>query len=79
MTTQRITSVLVIDCGEGRSDGNGRYRYTRQPTAHYDCHLCHTTEGPVTGPERVREFVARIRTDHPTYCPATTTRGAQAA
>lgn len=67
---QRVTAVLTIDCGEGRADGNSRYHYTRQPRARYECRLCHTTEGPVTGPERVREFVARIRTDHPNHCTA---------
>lgn len=73
MTGGGVTSALYIDCGV---DGKGRR--ARTPRARYECLLCHTTEGPVYGRDRVAEFVARIRTDHPAHCTANT-QGAQAA
>ena len=68
---QEVTAALFVDLGEGREDKKtGLIRWSKQPRAKYECVRCQTTEGPVHGPDRVREFVARIRTDHPTYCTA---------
>jgi hypothetical protein len=73
----RVIDALYVDLGEGREirhgDRAGQIRWTRQPRARFECLRCHTTEGPVTGPHAVREFVARIRADHRATCPATTT------
>lgn len=70
---QRVTAALFVDLGVARKDGT----WAKQPRAKYECIRCRSTEGPVQGADRVREFVARIRTDHPTYC--TANEGAQAA
>ncbi|MDJ0460636.1 hypothetical protein [Streptomyces sp. H27-C3] len=81
MTQRHLTAALFIDCGDAYEirDGDRAGRIVRktQPRARYECLLCRTREGPVTGADRVREFVARIRTDHPTYC--TANQGAHAA
>ena len=70
----RIDSALFVDLGEGYEIKNGKragqIRWTRQPRARFECLLCHTTEGPVTGPKDVAEFVTRISTDHRAECPA---------
>ncbi|MDQ0943309.1 hypothetical protein [Streptomyces sp. V1I1] len=71
MTAARVEPVgaLFVDLGEGREDKErGGIRYTRQPRAKYECLLCHATEGPVTGPIDVRQFVATIRDAHKTTC-----------
>lgn len=67
---QTVTAVLSIDCGDGRETGRGTFRYTRQPRAKYECLRCRSTEGPVTGPDAVRDFVARVRDVHRTKCTA---------
>ncbi|KAA6221755.1 hypothetical protein CP973_07055 [Streptomyces albofaciens JCM 4342] len=70
---------LFVDLGEGREDKRtGRIRWARPPRARYECLLCHTTEGPVTGPAAAARFVAAIRTTHPTRC-ITAHEGARAA
>lgn len=61
---RQITAALTVDLGIPRKGGS----WARLPRAKYECLLCRTVEGPVHGADRVREFVARIRTDHPTYC-----------
>lgn len=64
-----ITGALFVDLGEGREDSErGGIRWSRQPRAKYECLLCQTTEGPVTGPIDVRQFVAGIREAHKTTC-----------
>lgn len=73
MTRMEVTAVLFIDCGV---DDQGRR--ARTPRARYECLLCRTAEGPVYGRDRVAEFVARIRTDHPAHCTANP-QGAHAA
>ncbi|TJZ55586.1 hypothetical protein FCH28_09605 [Streptomyces piniterrae] len=71
---QRITGALYVDTGqEVRS-----VRWIKPPRARYECLLCRTVEGPVTGAEAVARFVATIRTDHPTRCTANY-KGVQAA
>lgn len=78
MTT--ITGALYIDGGVGFEDREtGRIRYSRPPRARYECLLCGTSEGPVTGAAPVREFATHIRTDHRAQCPATTTATPQGA
>ncbi|MEU2111856.1 hypothetical protein [Streptomyces sp. NPDC019507] len=77
-----ITGALFIDCGDGfeirKGDRAGQIVYRREPRARFECLRCRTTEGPVSGPADVREFVANVRTDHLTRCqPAS--QGAQAA
>ncbi len=65
----RVERVLFVDLGEGREDRrSGAIHYTRQPRARYECLLCGGREGPVSGPEDVRAFVAGIRTDHLSRC-----------
>ena len=60
---------LFVDLGEGREDKErGGIRYTRQPRAKYECLLCRTTEGPVTGATAVTAFVQTIRATHKTNC-----------
>lgn len=61
---QVVTGALYIDCGQQVAGG----RWVRQPRARYECLRCHTTEGPVTGPDDVRAFVSSIRTDHRADC-----------
>lgn len=75
MTGQRqeVMAALFVDMGVFASG-----RWVREPRAKYECVRCQTTEGPVKGADRVREFVARIRTDHPLYCTANQ-QGAHAA
>ncbi|APY88211.1 hypothetical protein DCW30_05670 [Streptomyces alfalfae] len=69
-----VASLLTIDTGQGYEDREtGQIRYTRPPRARYECHECGTTEGPVAGSVRVREFVANVRTDHRARCSARTT------
>lgn len=82
MTAPPFDGVLFVDLGEGREDKErGGIRWSKQPRAKYECLLCRTTEGPVTGPIDVRQFVAGIREAHKTTCrpihPAQ--QGAQAA
>lgn len=74
-TRQIVTGALYIDMGQQSRGGD---RWVRPPRARYECLRCHTTEGPVTGPDTVRAFVASIRTDHRANCPANQ-QGAQAA
>lgn len=38
--------------------------------AKYECVLCRTLEGPVYGQDKVKAFVASIRTDHRARCTA---------
>jgi hypothetical protein len=77
-----VTAILTIDGGQGYEDREtGAIKYSRPLWARFECLLCHTPEGPVTGATRVREFAANVRTDHPARCSATTAtpQGAQAA
>ncbi|MFI6639980.1 hypothetical protein [Streptomyces sp. NPDC050504] len=67
MTTADGLSGLHVDFGV---DHRG-YR-VRPPRARYVCTACGTTEGPVYGHDQVRALVARVMTDHPTYCTART-------
>ena len=74
MSAARVEPIgaLFVDLGEGREikHGNsaGQITWKRQPRAKYECLLCRTTEGPVTGVLEVRAFVATIRADHRTRC-----------
>lgn len=79
--TAVVTAVLTIDGGQGYEDREtGAIRYSRPPRAKFECGLCTSLEGPVTGAAPVREFVANIRADHRASCTATTTQqGAHAA
>jgi len=69
-----LDSALTVDLGEGfeikHGDRAGQIKYTRQPRAKYECLRCNSLEGPVTGPDKVRKFVARIRTAHICNSPA---------
>ncbi|MGW8326525.1 hypothetical protein ACWGLE_01315 [Streptomyces sp. NPDC055897] len=57
MTTgQRVTAALFIDMVGTR--------------ARYECLLCGSREGPVTGRRAVAEFVQTIRATHRATCPA---------
>lgn len=71
----RVIGALYVDLGEGREirhgDRTGQVTYRRQPRARFECIRCRTVEGPVTGPEAVKRFVARIQQDHRATCPAT--------
>ncbi|MFE6225441.1 hypothetical protein [Streptomyces sp. NPDC057854] len=87
MTGQRVTSALFIDCGEGREIYRGafagRIRWTRMPSARFECLLCQTAETPVVRPGEpipaaVARFIAHIRTTHQAVCTAAT-EGARAA
>lgn len=72
----RITGALFVDLGEQLHGGT----WIRQPRARYECLLCHTREGPVTGPAAVRAFVDTIRATHKTNCrPIHHQQGAHAA
>lgn len=62
-----VAAELLIDCGEWSSS---RGRWVTQPTARYDCHLCDTTEGPVTGEGPVKSFVEHVKTVHRGRCSA---------
>lgn len=44
--------------------------FTDPPQAKYECLLCRTTEGPVSGAEPVQIFVKEARTVHRGRCPA---------
>ena len=57
-------AVLFVDLGEQLRGGT----WIRQPRAKYECLLCQTREGPVTGPAAVRAFVETIRATHKTTC-----------
>lgn len=65
MSARWLDAALTVDLGEGFEIKNGeragQIKYTRQPRAKYECLLCHTLEGPVTGPEAVKRFVATVR------------------
>jgi len=66
---QHLTGALFVDLGEGREDKErGGIRWSRQPRAKYECLLCRTTEGPVTGPAAVRAFIDTIRATHKATC-----------
>lgn len=58
---QEVVSVLRIDAGEPG---------VRQPNASYQCHRCHTTEGPVSGRDTVITFVETVSDVHRTRCAA---------
>ncbi|WP_405391099.1 hypothetical protein OG596_26525 [Streptomyces sp. NBC_01102] len=76
---RQISGALRIMFGQ-QARGGGRW--ITQPGAEYECFLCDTTVGPVTGATAVTRFVQTIRTTHPTYCRATAQQhfeGAQAA
>jgi hypothetical protein len=83
-----ICDVIFVDLGEGfeikDGDRAGQIRWTRPPRARFECLLCRTPEGPVTGAPLVRDFVANIRADHrarcrPAYPSTTNQQGAKAA
>ncbi|MFG3349544.1 hypothetical protein ACGF1Z_31360 [Streptomyces sp. NPDC048018] len=87
MTSQQVTSALFIDCGEGREIKHGahagRIRWTRMPTARFECLLCQTADTPIfrpgePRPTAVARFIAHIRTTHQAVCTAST-EGAHAA
>lgn len=65
---QQINSALFIDCGEGFEIKNGaragQIKYTREPRARFECVRCRSVEGPVSGADRVKAFVASVRTRH---------------
>lgn len=63
-----VLGALFIDCGDGRETGQGQFTYRRPPRARYECLLCQTSEGPVTGAEAVKRFVATIRAEHHDRC-----------
>lgn len=68
MTRQHITGALFVDLGQQLKGGT----WVQPPRARYECLLCHTREGPVTGPAAVRTFVETIRATHKTDCRPTT-------
>ncbi|MDV5145887.1 hypothetical protein R1T08_17145 [Streptomyces sp. SBC-4] len=80
MTTQQeVVGALFIDCGEGREikngDRAGRIRWTRMPSARFECLLCRTAETPAIRPSEpvpaaVARFIAHIRTTHQAVCTA---------
>jgi hypothetical protein len=80
MNARWLDAALTVDCGEGfeikHGERAGQIKYTRQPRAKYECLLCRTVEGPVTGPEAVKRFASTIRTAHICNAPA---RSQQAA
>lgn len=88
-TRQEVVGALFIDCGEGREikhgDRAGRIRWTRMPSARFECLLCQTAETPVIRPAEpvpaaVARFIAHIRTTHEAVCPmANRIEGARAA
>ncbi|MFJ5675017.1 hypothetical protein [Streptomyces sp. NPDC093097] len=59
-----VTGGLFVDMGQQARGG----RWIRPPRARYECLLCHTVEGPVTGANRVSAFVTVIRADHKARC-----------
>lgn len=67
---QEVRAALFIDCGDGRETGPGTFTYRKPPRARYECLRCRTTEGPVTGAEAVKAFVATIRQRHAATCTA---------
>ncbi|MCI3930199.1 hypothetical protein [Streptomyces sp. AN091965] len=65
----KVVGRLVVDLGEGREDRTRWQRliYSRQPRAFYECFRPGCTrriEGPVSGPEEVKAFVATARAEH---------------
>ncbi|WP_407553109.1 hypothetical protein QOM21_24010 [Streptomyces sp. Pv4-95] len=70
-----ITGALYVDMGQQARGGD---RWIRPPRARYECLLCRTTEGPVTGTADVAQFVGTIRSTHHTECTANY-QGARAA
>ncbi|MFK0124932.1 hypothetical protein ACIQSP_16650 [Streptomyces nigra] len=74
MNGRWLDAALTVDCGEGyeikHGERAGQIKYTRQPRAKFECLRCHTLEGPVTGPEAVKRFVATVRTAHICNAPA---------
>lgn len=69
-----LDAALTVDLGEGfeikNGDRAGQIKYTRQPRAKYECLRCRTAEGPVTGAEAVKRFVATVRAAHVCNAPA---------
>lgn len=87
-TRQEVVSALFVDCGEGREIRHGaragQIRWTRMPSARFECLLCQTAETPVVRPGEpvpaaVARFVNHIRTTHQAVCTAAPTEGARAA
>lgn len=79
MTAAQVVTALFVDLGEGRENKQtGRIQWSRQPAARFECLLCHTQLGPVTGATKVAAFTATVHTDHRATCPATT-QGAHTA
>lgn len=71
-----VTGALFVDLGQARRDGT----WLRPPRARYECLICRTTEGPVTGDKAVTRFVPTIRQIHRDTCPGhPTQQGAHAA
>lgn len=55
---QTVTGALYVDLGDN----------SRPPRARYECVLCRTTEGPVTGVNDVTAFTATVRAVHRARC-----------
>ncbi|MEV7470433.1 hypothetical protein AB0O20_28610 [Streptomyces kronopolitis] len=70
-----ITGALYVDMGQQSRGGD---RWIKPPRARYECLLCRTVEGPVTGAEAVIRFNATASAEHQTRC-APNHQGAQAA
>lgn len=66
-----VTGGLWVDLGQGREDRrSGRIVWRRPPRARYVCTACGRAEGPVTGADAVRIFVAQVRAVHAARCAA---------
>ncbi|MFI5525024.1 hypothetical protein [Streptomyces platensis] len=70
-----IAGALYVDMGQQARGGD---RWIKPPRARYECLLCRTVDGPVTGAEAVIRFNATAATDHKTRCNPNQ-QGAQAA
>ncbi|MFH8717278.1 hypothetical protein [Streptomyces zaomyceticus] len=88
MTRQEVVAALFIDCGKAREirhgDRAGQIRWTRLPSARFECLLCRTAETPIVRPgepipSAVARFIAHIRTTHQAVCTAATPNQGAAA
>ena len=59
-----ITGALYVDMGQQNRAG----RWVRPPRARYECLLCRTADGPVTGAEDVIAFTATASAEHKARC-----------